>query len=153
MPWVASSVLSWFSATTLSTWIWPTLNPLLYTFGVHCAGHFTTPGRTTAASSSRSGCTSWNCSASSLTWSSSAAGWSLSYGTFMQTCAISRGSFWPFDVDFEIWLESETSDSSELTFVAKLSSSWQFQWNWTKLALVSTITTPTHPPGKVPNQT
>ena len=52
---------------------------------------------------------------------------------------------------------------------AKLSSSWQFHWNWAKLALISTITTHPHPhhidsatypphrlrnrPGKVPNQT
>ena len=30
--------------------------------------------------------------------------------------------------------------------IAKLSSSWQFHWNWAKLALVSTITTPTPTP-------
>ena len=34
----------------------------------------------------------------------------------------------------------------ENILIAELSSSWQFHWNWAKLALVSTITTHPHPP-------
>ena len=31
------------------------------------------------------------------------------------------------------------------SFIAKLSFSWKFHWNWAKLALVSSNTTPRHP--------